>query len=285
MPAPERLPDLRADADRIARAALAEDGPRDLTTLVSARGTGAVRARLECRERAVVAGFAYGEAVARAAGVAVRWEAREGSPAGPGPIGEVEGLLPAVLRAERPLLNLLQRAAGIATAARAFADAIAGTGCRLLHTRKTAPGLRLFDVAAVVAGGGEVHRLDLAHTVMIKDNHWRALRQSGRPLAEALREARERGALACQVEVESEAMVREACAAEADRLLVDNQAPDTVRAWGDLARSLRPGIAIEASGGITLATARAYAEAGADYVSVGALTHSVRAADIALEVI
>ncbi|HET9275565.1 MAG TPA: nicotinate-nucleotide diphosphorylase (carboxylating), partial [Gemmatimonadales bacterium] len=131
----------------------------------------------------------------------------------------------------------------------------------------------------------EVHRLDLAHTVMIKDNHWRALRQSGRPLAEALREARERGALACQVEVESEAMVREACAAEADRLLVDNQAPDTVRAWGDLARSLRPGIAIEASGGITLATARAYAEAGADYVSVGALTHSVRAADIALEVI
>lgn len=287
MTAAERLPDLRADADRIARAALAEDGPRDLTTLVSASGTGAVRARLECRERAVVAGFAYAEAVAREAGVAVQWLVREGSAAGPGPIGEIDGPLPAVLRAERPLLNLLQRATGIATAARAFVDALAGTGCRLLHTRKTAPGLRLFDVAAVVAGGGEVHRLDLAHTVMIKDNHWRALRQSGggRPLAEALREARELGALACQVEVESEAMVREACAAEADRLLVDNQAPDTVRAWGDLARSLRPGIAIEASGGITLASARAYAEAGADYVSVGALTHSVRAADIALEVI
>lgn len=285
MTAPERLPDLRADADRIARAALAEDGPRDLTTLVSTSGTGPVRARLECRQRAVVAGFAYAEAVARAAGLAVRWLVQEGSSAGPGPIGEIEGPLPAVLRAERPLLNLLQRATGIATAARAFADAIAGTGCRLLHTRKTAPGLRLFDVAAVVAGGGEVHRLDLAHTVMIKDNHWRALRQSGRPLADALREARDRGALACQVEVESEAMVREACAAEADRLLVDNQTPDTVRAWGDLARSLRPGIAIEASGGITLATARAYAEAGADYVSVGALTHSVRAADIALEVI
>jgi nicotinate-nucleotide pyrophosphorylase (carboxylating) len=200
-------------------------------------------------------------------------------------LGEVRGGFNGVLRAERPLLNLLQRATGIATRTRRYVEALAGTGCRLLHTRKTAPGLRLFDVAAVVAGGGGVHRLDLAHTVMVKDNHWAALHGSRRPLAEALREARSLGARSCQVEVESEAAVREACAAPADRLLIDNQPPATVRSWGALARSLRPGIAIEATGGVTLDNVREYALAGADFVSVGELTHSVRAADLALELV
>jgi nicotinate-nucleotide pyrophosphorylase (carboxylating) len=153
----------------------------------------------------------------------------------------------------------------------------------VLHTRKTAPGLRLLDASAVVAGGGAVHRLDLAQTVMVKDNHWRALEREGRSLAEALSAARARGALACQVEVESETHIRYACAAGADRLLIDNQTPDTVQRWAALARSLKPAIAIEATGGITLENARAYAAAGVDFVSVGALTHSVVASDIALE--
>jgi nicotinate-nucleotide pyrophosphorylase (carboxylating) len=175
--------------------------------------------------------------------------------------GRVGGLLRDILRAERVMLNLLQRASGIATATRAYADAVRHTRCRILHTRKTAPGLRLLDVSAVLAGGGAMHRLDLAHTVMVKDNHWQALRASGRSLAE------------------------EAAAAGATRLLVDNQTPDTVREWGALARGLSPTIELEATGGITLENVARYAEAGVDYVSIGALTHSVVAADLSLEVV
>jgi nicotinate-nucleotide pyrophosphorylase (carboxylating) len=266
--------------------ALAEDGERDLTTEVTlARGRApVVTGRLESRGPAVIAGLRYAEAIASGAGATIAWRVREGDAVRAGAFGTLHGALPAVLRAERPVLNVLQRATGIATLTRRYVDALAGTPCRLLHTRKTAPGLRLFDAAAVVAGGGEVHRLDLAHTVMINDNHWRALAGSGIRLDAALREARARGARACQVEVESEAAVREACAAGADRVLIDNQTPAVVAAWTALARQLSPGIEVEATGGISLDNVRRFAEAGADFVSVGALTHSVAAADIALTV-
>jgi nicotinate-nucleotide pyrophosphorylase (carboxylating) len=119
---------------------------------------------------------------------------------------------------------------------------------------------------------------------MVKDNHWQALRAGGRTLADALAQARERGISSLQVEVESPAQVEEACTAGATRLLVDNQTPETLAAWAQRARELKSGIEIEATGGITLANVRAYAEAGADHVSIGALTHSVRAADLAIEV-
>lgn len=279
----ESLPDLTADAMRVAAAALAEDGPVDLTTSVAVRQPVTGEATIQIRTRTVVAGLLYAQTVARAAGCKVAWEAKEGEEVGPGTLGTLRGDLAAMLRAERPLLNILQRASGIASATRAFRAQVEGTGCRVLHTRKTAPGLRLLDVAAVVAGGGTVHRLDLSHTVMIKDNHWRALAREGRCLKDALAAARARGALACQVEVEAESQVVDACQAGADRLLIDNQTPAVVRAWAAAARALAPDIAIEATGGITLANARAYAEAGADYISVGAITHSVVAADIALQ--
>jgi nicotinate-nucleotide pyrophosphorylase (carboxylating) len=220
--------------------------------------------------------------VARLAGCTARWNAAAGDLVERVGIGRLEGDLAAILRAERPLLNLLQRATGIATATRNFVLAVAGTRCRILHTRKTAPGLRLFDAAAVVSGGGSVHRLDLSRTVMIKDNHWRALAAEGRTLTEVLEVARRRGAASLQVEVESPAQVEEACAAGADRLLVDNQDPAIVERWAARARKIHAGVLIEATGGITLETVREYALAGADFVSVGALTHSVRAADIAL---
>ena len=182
------------------------------------------------------------------------------------------------------MLNLLQRASGIANTTRAFVDAVQGTRCRILHTRKTAPGLRALDVTAVLAGGGWPHRADLSHQVMVKDNHWRALAAGGATLEAALAQARRRGIAALYVEVESLEQLEQACAAGATRLLVDNQRPETVRAWGQLARERAPGIEIEATGGITLGTVRAYAEAGADFISVGALTHSVQAADIAIEI-
>jgi nicotinate-nucleotide pyrophosphorylase (carboxylating) len=118
---------------------------------------------------------------------------------------------------------------------------------------------------------------------MVKDNHWQALRYGDGDLTAALAEARRQGIGSLQVEVESVEQLEQACAAGATRLLIDNQAPSTLREWADRARALRPGIEIEATGGITLANVRSYAEAGADFVSVGALTHSVRAADLGLE--
>jgi nicotinate-nucleotide pyrophosphorylase (carboxylating) len=182
------------------------------------------------------------------------------------------------------MLNLLQRASGIATMTRAYVDAVAGTSCRILHTRKTAPGLRALDIAAVLAGGGARHRADLGHEVMVKDNHWRALAHGGSTLKAALDEARGRGVASLQVEVEFPEQLEEAVAAGATRLLIDNQTPATLRAWAERARALRSGIEIEATGGITLENVRAYAEAGADFISIGALTHSVRAADLAVEI-
>ncbi|MBX3147668.1 MAG: carboxylating nicotinate-nucleotide diphosphorylase [Gemmatimonadales bacterium] len=281
----ERLPDLSADAARLAAVALAEDGPVDLTTAVTVRGAPAGTAIIEARTAAVVSGLRYAEEAARLAGCDIGWRVTEGQAVEPGEIGRLTGDLTAILHAERTVLNLLQRACGIATATCRYVEAMSGTGCRVLHTRKTAPGLRLLDVAAVVAGGGTIHRIDLAHTVMVKDNHWRALERDGRSLAEALEEARARGAVACQVEVETEAQLVEACEAGADRLLIDNQTPATVRVWAAVARNRRPGIAIEATGGITLENVREYALAGADFISIGALTHSVRAADISLNLL
>jgi nicotinate-nucleotide pyrophosphorylase (carboxylating) len=277
---------IAADAERVAVAALQEDGVRDVTTDLCVAPNQIATGAIECRSGGVVAGLTYADAVAVACGLQlVNWYHAPGTvlPAG-STLGLLQGDLAQILRAERPLLNLLQRAVGIATATKAFVDRIAGTPARILHTRKTAPGLRLLDVTAVLAGGGHVHRLDLRTTVMVKDNHWRALAKSGKRLAEALEQARALGIVDCYVEVESPGQVAEACAAGASRLLIDNQSPETVREWAADARARRPEISIEATGGITLASVRAYAEAGADYISLGAITHSVPAGDVALEI-
>jgi nicotinate-nucleotide pyrophosphorylase (carboxylating) len=276
---------VTADADRIAAIALAEDGDTDVTSALTVPANLDGQGTLEHRTGGIVAGAAYADAVARTCDCRIEWRAPDGRKVPPGSmIGLVHGRLNRILRAERPLLNLLQRACGIAGATRAYVEAVAGTRCRVLHTRKTAPGLRGLDVAAVLAGGGARHRVDLSHEVMVKDNHWQALRLGGGSLAVALEMARARGITSLQVEVESTAQLEEACAAGATRLLIDNQPAATARAWAERARELAPGIEIEATGGITLANVREYAEAGVDFISIGALTHSVVAADIGLEV-
>jgi nicotinate-nucleotide pyrophosphorylase (carboxylating) len=276
---------VTGEAERLAALVLAEDGNRDVTTAVTVPAGLPAEGDIEYREGGVLAGTAWVDAVARACDCRVEWRAAEGESVAPGTtVGVVRGTLARILRVERPLLNLLQRASGIATATRAYVDAVADTSCRILHTRKTAPGLRPLDIAAVLAGGGARHRADLEHEVMVKDNHWQALRRSGTSLAAALVEARAQGITSLQVEVESVAQLEEAVAAGATRLLIDNQRPETAREWAALARGRRPGIEIEATGGITLANVRTYAEAGVDFISVGALTHSVRAADLGIEV-
>lgn len=283
----DTLPPILGDARRLAEIALEEDGAEDVTTLVTVAPGVSATGVFEFRTGGVIAGLAYADAVAEACGIAPPvWVAPESAALTPGAVlGEMRGPLSALLRAERPMLNLLQRAIGIATATRAYVDAVRSTGCRILHTRKTAPGLRGLDIRAVLAGGGTLHRSGLATTVMIKDNHWRALEAAGRNLRQAIADARARGVSSVQVEVESLEQLERACAAGATRLLVDNQTVETVRAWAARARVLSPTIEVEATGGITLEHVRGYAEAGVDFVSIGALTHSVRAGDVALEIV
>ena len=171
--------------------------------------------------------------------------ARAGRPHGaPGAVvGVVRGTLAATSCAPSGRCSTCSSArAGIATATRAYVDAVAGTRCRILHTRKTAPGLRALDIAAVLAGGGERHRADLSHAVMVKDNHWQALARGGRTLGGGAGGGAPAGVTALYVEVESPEQLEQACAAGATRLLVDNQTPETLRGLGRAgARARGPG--------------------------------------------
>jgi nicotinate-nucleotide pyrophosphorylase (carboxylating) len=184
----------------------------------------------------------------------------------------------ALLTAERTALNLLQRLSGIATATGRYVDAVAGTGAEILDTRKTAPGLRELDKHAVACGGGTNHRPDLGAAILIKDNHV-ALAGGVAAAVHAARAARPD--LHVQAEADTLEQVRDAIAAGADSVLLDNMSPDRLRQAVALAAGR---VRLEASGGITLETVRAVAETGVDAISIGALTHSVRALDISLEV-
>jgi len=190
----------------------------------------------------------------------------------------VEGPTVALLKGERIALNFLQRLSGIATATRCFVDAIAGTKARILDTRKTTPGLRLLEKYAVKLGGGTNHRLSLSDMVLIKDNH---LRYVG-SVAEAVRRARSKISPGVRIEVEAAdlAQVRDALAAGADMIMLDNMTLEVMREAVALAAGRVP---LEASGNMSLDRVRAVAETGIDFISVGALTHSARAVDISLD--
>jgi len=191
-------------------------------------------------------------------------------------IARVRGKARRLLTLERTALNFLQRTCGIAAEARRFVAALSGTNCRPLDTRKTTPGLRLIEKLSVRAGGAVNHRVGLWDAVLIKNNHITA--------AGGVREAFERcraAGLPVEIEVRSRAELEEALAIGADHLLLDNFMPDEVR---EAVRQIDGRAKIEASGGITVETARAYAEAGADFVSAGAMTHSARAVDISFRI-
>jgi nicotinate-nucleotide pyrophosphorylase (carboxylating) len=185
----------------------------------------------------------------------------------------------ALLTGERTALNLLQRMSGIATATHSYVEAVAGTPVEVLDTRKTAPGLRLIDKAAVACGGGTNHRAGLHDAILIKDNH---VAVAG-GIAQAIAAVRaHQPSLAIEVEVDTLDQLDEALGCGAETVLLDNMTADTIR---EAVRRCRGRARLEASGGITLATIRSIAESGVDAISVGALTHSVRALDIALEVV
>lgn len=187
-----------------------------------------------------------------------------------------------MLAGERVALNLLQRLSGIATTTRQFVQAVEGTDAQIVDTRKTTPGLRMLEKYAVESGGGRNHRFGLDDGVLIKDNHI--------ALAGGVGAAVERARAAVghlhkiEVEVSNEKDLREAIKSGADILLLDNLTPEETRARVELARELSPQVLLEASGGIRLENVRAYAEAGVDLISVGALTHSARAVDISFKI-
>ncbi len=260
-------------------AALAEDlGDRgDITSALLIPADARLAARVVSRADGVLAGRAAGEEVLRQTGVAGRWLREDGARLAPGTVvAEVEGPARAVLGAERTLLNLLCHLSGVATLTAAYVRAAAPAA--VLDTRKTTPGMRALEKAAVVAGGGANHRMGLFDRVLVKDNH---LALAGAGLADAVARARrELPGIVVEVEADDLDGVRAALSAGADWILLDNMSPaelrDAVALMAGRARS-------EASGGMTLEGARAAARAGVNAVSVGALTHSAPALDLGLD--
>jgi nicotinate-nucleotide pyrophosphorylase (carboxylating) len=272
------------DLDNRLRWFLSEDiGRLDVTTETTVPQDTRTRGELVAKSACVVSGLPVARRVFELLDSALSWEdeVAAGTAVAAGTrLALLSGRARAILTAERVALNLLQRMCGIATQTRRFVDAVAGTGCRILDTRKTVPGLRLFDRQAVRDGGGINHRYDLTEMILIKDNHRRLAGGVGRAIAAARAGA---PGTPIEVEVETEGELREAVFAGADQILIDNQAPEQVARWCALARQAAHPPFLEASGNMRLETVRAYALAGADGVSVGALTHSVAAADISLE--
>ncbi len=258
------------------RRALAEDrAGEDVTTrLLGAAARRPAQAAFIAEARCVVAGLPIVAGVYAELDPDAHVEPRceEGAWAAPGSVlARVHARAGTLLAGERVALNFLQRLCGVATLTRRAVEAVAGTPARITHTRKTTPGLRALERYAVKVGGGVENRGSLADAVLWKDNHWALL--DGGDLAAAL--------LPVVVEVENEPQLEQALAAGVRHILADNQAPERVAAW---VRRAGPGVIVQASGGITPDTARAYAEAGAGLISIGALTHSAPAAAIRCDI-
>lgn len=270
--------------DHLIDLALEEDlGLGDLTSRAIFSPRHRSRAVIEARAPLVVCGLAVAARVFARVDPALRAEPLFADGAGVRPgdrVMRVEGPTASLLAAERTALNFLQRLSGVATRARAFADAVAGTGVRVVDTRKTIPGWRALEKAAVRCGGCANHRSSLGEHVLIKDNHVAAAGSIGRAIAAARRAAPH----VARVEVEAGSLVqvRAGLRAGADVILLDNLSPARV---AEAVRLIAGRALVEVSGGITLANIRDYALPGVDVISVGALTHSAPAADLSLEVI
>lgn len=260
--------------------ALAEDvGSGDLTAqLIPATQT--THARVVTREAAVIAGRPWFDACFRTLdpACAIDWQVSEGEPVAAGSVlVEISGNSRALLTAERPALNFLQTLSAVATATRPYVEAVAGTRAAILDTRKTLPGLRIAEKYAVRVGGGQNQRVGLYDGILIKENHIAAAGGIAPVLDAAFKLAA--GKVSVQIEVETLDQLREALAAGAKLILLDNFDPGPMRE----AVALTDGRAkLEASGNITLDTVRAVAETGVDRISIGGLTKHIRAVDLSM---
>ena len=272
------------DLERVVREALAEDvGTGDLTTEATVDSFATCEAQILLKQPGVVCGLLAVASVFQVLDPKIHFEplAAEGEHVSEAPavIARVTGPTRAVLTGERTALNLLGRLSGVATLTRRFVDAIEGTGCVILDTRKTTPGLRALEKYAVRCGGARNHRFGLHDGILVKDNH---LSAAG-GIQRAVERLRATGTtLPIEVEAETLDDVREAVTMGVESILLDNMEPATMRE----AVALVAGRAtLEASGGVSLETVREIAETGVDFVSVGALTHAARSLDVSLEVL
>jgi nicotinate-nucleotide pyrophosphorylase (carboxylating) len=251
------------------RRALEEDiGPGDITSRACVPADRKARGQFIARQSMVVAGVELLPLIYELRGGVDSLELTPSSDV----VAEVLGRARTLLECERTALNFLQRLSGVATLTRAYVDAVAGTKTKILDTRKTTPGLRRLEKMAVAAGGGTNHRMGLFDAVLIKNNHIAA--------AGGVRAALERAfqtGVPVEIEVRTREELDQALAAGAKHLLLDNLTPEEAAAW---IRHIGGCATTEISGGVTLATVRAYAEAGADFISVGALTHSAPAVNL-----
>jgi nicotinate-nucleotide pyrophosphorylase (carboxylating) len=275
-----RAPQLDpAQLDALVARALAEDvGDGDATAAVTVDPAARAIARIRQKAPGVVYGLELAERAFHALdpGARIDRHVEEGVWREDGPVLEVEGNTRALLTAERTALNFLGRLSGIATLTSRCVQALDGTGARVLDTRKTTPGMRMLEKAAVYAGGGVNHRIGLFDEILIKENHAAAAGGVGKAVMRA-REARPD--LPIEVEVSDLAELDEALAAGAARIMLDNMDIATMR----VAVHRTAGMAsLEASGGVTLDALRAIGETGVDFISVGALTHSAPALDLSL---
>ena len=274
---------LMDQIDAIIRNALAEDiGSGDVTTLNTVPADAILRGTLLVKADGVVAGLAVFQRVFKLvdARVEIDLQVADGESVQRGQIiATIDGPGQAILTGERLALNILQRMSGIATETRRYVDAVTGTQAVILDTRKTAPGLRVLDKLAVRLGGGQNHRFGLYDMAMIKDNHIAAVGS----ITEAVRRVRAGDPLGRPIEVEVTDLdqLREALALNVDRILLDNMSTELMAEAVRIAAGRTP---LEASGGVSLETVAAIAATGVDYISVGALTHSVTALDISLDV-
>jgi nicotinate-nucleotide pyrophosphorylase (carboxylating) len=280
---PLYFPLTPAQTALVVREALAEDEAfNDVTTLATVLSSRHARGRIVARQAGVVAGVLLAVEAFRQLDprVTVRVDVPDGAAVPEGtPVLFLSGHARGILSAERVALNFMQRLSGVASLTAKYVQAVAGTEARILDTRKTTPGWRRLEKFAVRAGGGHNHRMDLAAAVLIKDNHLAAVDGD---VAFAVRRARELAPPGASVEVECDRreQVEAALAAGADVVLLDNMSLADLRACAALCRGRAT---TEASGGVRLDTVRAIAETGVDCISVGALTHSAPAMDLALD--
>ena len=271
-----------SEIDPIIEAALEEDLPcGDITSESVIPPDSVARAVFLAKEAGVLAGIDIAPRVFQKIDPGVRCKRlfKDGQAFKPGDIlAEVRGRSISLLKGERTALNFLQRMSGIATKTRRFVDTVAGTGTRILDTRKTTPTLRRLEKYAVRMGGGKNHRFSLSDMVLLKDNHLRLVGS----ISEAVRQAREKTKRGTKIEVEATnfAQAREALAAGASMVMLDNM---PLRRMRPVVRALAGKIPLEVSGQVSLRRARQIAALGVDFISVGGLTHSFSSVDISLE--
>ncbi len=269
---------------RLIELALEEDlGRGDVTTEILDIDGGELAATIVAREPLVVFGLSVAAVVFQRVDQSVQVELlrRDGDALEPGQgVLRVTGCASSILTAERTALNFMQRLSGVATMSRSFAENVKGTGAKVVDTRKTTPGYRVLEKAAVRAGGCHNHRADLGSGILIKDNHIIACGS----VTEAVKRALAKGphGLRVEIEVDTDAQLDEAIAAGAHIVLLDNMSVNEVKVAAKKAQAA--GLLVEVSGGITLDTVGNYARAGADIISSGALTHSAPAVDLGLDI-